>query len=241
MLKRTVTYLDNDMPVAKKVRTSAKSYKSKGKRKSKKFGNPYFDEKVNTVEAKYVISNSIADNPSGVVNQNPRFVLLNGMGSGTFANNQRVGNKVCVNSFQIKGVFGNTVDNLTALETANYSGNVAVCMRVALVFDKQANGAAPAAGQIWNTANCYSLRNQDWIERFDVLMDEHITICSAGPNCVNIDKFIKMAKEVTYTGSPSGIASIATGALWLVYFTNQAASPDDSNFVYYWQMKFHDA
>ena len=72
-------------------------------------------------------------------------------------------------------------------------------------------------------------------------MDEHITICSAGPNCVNIDKFIKMAKVVTYNGDPSGYANIATGGLWLVYFTNQASSPDDSNFVYYWQMKFHDA
>lgn len=156
---------------------------------------------------------------SGVAVQNvagtPLVQLLNGIAQGV-GRDQRTGNKIVLRQMYYN--FSMQQD-LTSLGTTTNNVNY---MNVALVWDKQPNGAAPTYPMIFNTnggvpADPFALPNVDYNDRFTILAQDKLMVCSSGPNATEIKtRFIPLRLETKYSGTNANIASIITGALYLV-------------------------
>lgn len=141
--------------------------------------------------------------------------LLNGLaqGAGDF---NRVGNEVCMNYLMAKL-------NIEFPDTTNR-------VRIMIVLDKQPNGAAPAAADLWTyTAQPVdSFLNPDSKARFHVIKDVLVSGgTSGGPATKAFNWKIPMRKKtVLYKGIADTIASIQTNALWLVTCSDSGLPPN---------------
>lgn len=129
--------------------------------------------------------------------------LINGVSQGTDFTN-RVGRK-----FQIRSVLIRGQVNLGATPTSSV-------VRWMLVYDKQANGVAPAIGDIVfqpYPGACNNLTNRD---RFVVLADKTFEVDTQGPSKRAIKKYMKCNLETVNGGTGATVASIQTGALYFV-------------------------
>jgi len=174
------------------------------------------------------------------LNTTAQFTCLNLIRTGsTFCN--RVGRKIEMKSLRIAG-------NLFPLRT----NQVADYVRIMVIYDRQANGAAPAIADLIqtvdqaaaNTTSAFSGVNLNNRDRFIVLRDTRIVpstntvtagaITTAGPidpltPLTNIDMFIKLPSLITQykaDSSPAVIGDIASGALWLVSFGTIASGSE---------------
>jgi len=115
-------------------------------------------------------------------------------------------------------------------------------VQIAIVYDKQTNGDPPIWGEVWsmsdnvsptlnNTAYQFMGRNPSNLDRFDVLFNQQINICSSPTNQGNdqarqiIKKYIKLKSRPTrYNQGVTGtVSDIQTGGLWLILFGDQLA------------------
>ncbi len=115
-------------------------------------------------------------------------------------------------------------------------------VRLLLIYDKQANGAAITAPDVLDANTPEAMLNMDNRERFDILWDKtfgmNITAADSGsgPNQhhVFLKKFVKLRnREIIFSGTGGGIADIATGALYLMSLSTEAvgATAPVGNFV----------
>lgn len=144
----------------------------------------------------------------------PIVTQLNGIAQGV-TTNTRVGNK-----FVMKGLYyqiGIQCD-LTVLATyQEQADNV----KIAIVYDKQPNGALPTYATIFtcagNTSDPFSLPNIDYRDRFSILSQDLLSICSAGPNAINAPiRNVKMNLPTKCIGTSAAITSFETGSLLIV-------------------------
>jgi len=153
------------------------------------------------------------------------FTLLNGTIPGDNVTN-RTGRQITNSSLNIKLVV-QPVATLATLTT----------YQMAIVYDKQSNGAVPSWGDIWsmsdnsaptlnNTAYMCMGRNPSNIDRFDVIHNGMYHCRGGSTNVGNEDarqtlqKYIKLKNRITrYNSGVTGtITDIQTGALWCVFF-----------------------
>lgn len=146
--------------------------------------------------------------------------LLNGIATGTDYTD-RVGRKVVIKSIYLRG-FVLPVDTST-------SNNLS---RLILVYDKQPNGAAPAVTDILKSSTAQSQLNINNRDRFMILMDKQYAMGAydattgyiGSPSVQQVKKYKKCNLETIYGGTLSTIASINTGALYLVTIGSAAAA-----------------
>lgn len=152
--------------------------------------------------------------------------LINGIANGT-AINQRVGSKISLNTVSIKYVLTSPSD---------FSSAVA---RVLLVWDKQPNGVALSATDLFQQSGYpvdayYSLANRN---RFAVLADKRIScnpVDSAhimqkpGSFGVNLK-----GKSTTFNSTGATITDIMTGSLYLVVCSSAPNGGADSTKPYF--------
>lgn len=156
-------------------------------------------------------------------------------------NNQRIGRKITVKNIQIKGqVAATTADLGTAAAYPESSDTI----RVAIVYDKQTNGAVPTYSQIFNAgAGLYapfSPRNLDYIDRFVVLASESLNISVSGPNGVNFERFIKCSLETRYDNTTAVIASVESGGFFLVYADINGSGANNATLTCWIRVQFTD-
>lgn len=135
--------------------------------------------------------------------------LINGVATGDDINN-RDGRKFTMKSILVRGTI-----NVGATPTG-------AAYRWMIVYDKQANGAAPVIGDILNVSSmlgCNNLSNRD---RFIIIADKTGFLEATGTIVRTIKKFINCNLETVCSGTTNGIASIATGSLFLVTLGNLA-------------------
>lgn len=200
-------------PIAASVIQNAfKGYKRKSAYKSK-----YFEKGSKVPEAKYlttVVNTAVVDSTAVTT------FLLNGCAQG-IGFNQRIGQKIRVTSFQIHLVGGNSIADTTSFQTAN---NQPIVIRVALVSDHDAGQTLAPIGDIWETnainVDTMALRNQQFIERYAVLMDRTFTLDACDTNCFNLEHFMKLGLETHYSGTTAAIGSISSGSLTLYMWSN---------------------
>jgi len=163
-----------------------------------------------------------------------QFTLLNGIQLGDEFY-QREGKDITITGIHLRGML-----SLTGSATATGSD---YC-RLILIYDRQANGAAPTFANIFSTrdqannavSTAYALRNVVNKKRFKILMDKHFSYPPVDAN-VTIDIASKIMPQlhgqiksplvdwgkrvklpVVYSGStnPSVIADIQYGSLYLI-------------------------
>lgn len=171
----------------------------------------------------------------------------------------RVGNKILMESIQLQCRFRYSFNDGVTQNT-DY-------IRVALVYDRQTNAAAPAYGDIYEgqqTGN--SLTHQflgpfariNWAnrERFKILREWDFTISSPPSytditamqqysDAYNINEFVKLNLETVFNkaGNQTGGGSyqdIQTGALWLVTQGQYLAGSNAWNLEYGSRIVFRD-
>lgn len=120
----------------------------------------------------------------------------------------RIGNKVVIRSLHVKATIGNQV--LATLAVA----------RVAVIYDKQPNGAFPAVADIFldqpaGLTNGYSSVNIANKSRFTMLRDQFFNLDAAQSQIHTINWYIKGRWEVEFGANAGNIGDFRTGAIYL--------------------------
>lgn len=164
--------------------------------------------------------------------------LINGVATGTDFTD-RVGRKIVMKSVFVRGiVFPDDVITLNSLA------------RIMLVYDMQANGAAPIITDILKSATAVANLNLNNRDRFKILMDKEFAVAktdntatqavSGSPTCHRFKKYTRLNHEVLFNGTTAAVGSIATGALYLVTIGTQAAG-DAASVTIATRIRFEDA
>lgn len=134
---------------------------------------------------------------------------LNDVAQGTSATT-RLGRKILMKSVLVQG----TLTNTTAQG------------RILIVYDRQTNGAAPAATDVLTSNTIMAVQNLDNRDRFIILADiwpyaQDETLCgevsgagSAGP--MGYKRYIKCNLETIYGGNAGSVADINSGGLFMM-------------------------
>lgn len=135
---------------------------------------------------------------------------LNPLAPGTSATT-RIGRRVKMHSLLIKwqGSLGPTSAGASPL-------------RLLVVYDKQANGAAPAATDVLTSDAIASGMNLSNSRRFIILCNEEIScVGTQGPQSFMTERFIKMNLDVEFnTGVAGDITDIQTGSVYSLIYQN---------------------
>jgi len=135
---------------------------------------------------------------------------LNAMAQGA-AETQRIGNRIKLTSVHLRGKVILPPSALTAVEDT---------VRILILLDRQANGAAPAVTDVLTTADYRAFNNMNNKGRFQTLVDETIDLCyqtgvNATPAYAAVSKSFMMNKKglgisLMYSTSTPGIADVRT-------------------------------
>lgn len=165
-------------------------------------------------------------------------VLLNGAAQGTDFTN-RIGRKIKMTSLFIRA-FIYPEDDIT-LESL---------LRVSIVYDSDANGAAPAITDILKSASPIALMNLNNRDRFEVLMDKQYMIgktnntatqaLTNGNNLFDFKEYITLDHDTIFGGTGATIADIKTGSIYLMMISSTAGT-DCPNMSYATRIRFNDS
>jgi len=142
--------------------------------------------------------------------------LLNGVAQGDDSTN-RDGRITYAKSIKLEGYVGHAVP----------ASGVQMLAAVYLIWDKQGNGAAPAITDIFNLSSSTSPLNLNNRDRFTVLRHQAFALNTA-INSINhrMSIYVNLNKpefKTVYGGTGATVASINTGALYLVTLGDIAA------------------
>lgn len=198
------------------------------------------------------VLDGIASQPSNIIlpltttmsNVVPVNLCLSGAGV-----DQRIGRKITMTSFHLKGVIQQTG---TAVVINDYA-------RLAVVYDRQTNGAVPLASDIFQDINVTTSStpgsgvNIGNSQRFVVLADIRMSLPAVtatgidgstdpGMTTFNIDRFIKLRHPTVYKAdsSPSVIGDVSTGGLFLVPMGSIVSGSQGWQFVGTWRLRYTD-
>lgn len=181
-----------------------------------------------TAETKFIdVSQAATATTSGAWSS---LYLLNGTIQGTEAVN-RLGRKITMTSLYLKLRF--------ALASTTTQGGF---LRVAVVYDKQANGTAPSITDIYLSNNYLSPNNLSNRDRFVKIIDKEIGPLSAQADfAVPLEEFRKLMLETTYnTGNAGTIGDITTGSLYLLVADSGTFATAQPTFSFQSRIKFTD-
>lgn len=197
----------------------------------------------------------LTDNAPLDVFDTPNLTSLNNLSSGTGINN-RVGNKICMQSLEVRGAIAATAS--TAEATAGF---------IMVVLDKESNGVVPTLDDIFDLSAgaggdpAFAMRNPDHTDRFKILYREDMVVGwsyggttqngSGMPSTVQFHKYIDMTKLkdddriVRYNGAAAGFSTVVSGGLtfWFVP-SNQSAFAAVLNYhatYMQWKLSYKDA
>jgi len=133
--------------------------------------------------------------------------LLNGCTQGAGATN-RIGRKMLMKSFQMR------------YTCSVADGDDASQHRIVVVYDKQANGAAPIATDVFGGNNFLAPLNLNNSDRFVVICDEVTESVQSSVINISGQRYVKMNMETIFSGSSNGIADIASGSVYMFIANN---------------------
>lgn len=163
---------------------------------------------------------------------NTSVTLLNGMTSGSGIN-QHVGREIMMKSVEFR--YMTYATPVTGVDQYH---------RVILVYDRQTNGAAPAATDVLVSATAISPRNLENRHRFKILYDRTIEVNNVGePGSTKARKFYRrLAHPVTFNAGVAGtVADITTGSLYMITIGTEAAGATAGSTSVYCRVRYQDA
>lgn len=151
------------------------------------------------------------------VNTTGSLQLLNGMQQGAGIGN-RVGAQILMRSIQFQGFSEAKITTGTEHQE-----------RVLIVYDRQANGAAPTFAQVLSATNAYAPRNLENRKRFKILYDRTFTVgnrtVASHADFGTVHRFYrKLRHPVEFNSGNAGtIADISSGSIYLLAYGSNAA------------------
>jgi len=95
--------------------------------------------------------------------------------------------------------------------------------RVVIFIDKQADGASPTFTNVY-PLSVIGARVDGYIEEFTVLYDKVVALSPNGSEAC-VESFIRtLTFHTTFVGNAGTIADIQTNALWIMWYSDQAAN-----------------
>lgn len=159
--------------------------------------------------------------------------------------NGRIGRKVTLRSFYIKGRI--QIENAGALTV---SVAPAQQCRMIVFQDMQPNGATPAVTDLLVSATPASHLNLNGRDRFKIYCDKEFvfdpmlttaTLSNFNRTVGMVRKYKKINMDMVFTGSAGTIADIASGALYMFWIGSQAAAANtDCNFIGATRVRYSD-
>lgn len=216
-------------------------YGAQGPRGARFYGRPTAEKKVSDIAT-----------ATYQVNTTGSFTLLHVPVLGTDYTN-RVGRKTMQRSIGIKGRIQTEASNGLPANTSVAAQQA----RMIIFMDMQPNGAAPAVGDLLNSADPASQLNLNNRDRFRIIRDKmysfgpYYTVSTAtqaqgfvGGNQVATIKLYKKCKiETIFNGTNGGtIADITSGAVYMFWIGSAAAGTNsDCNAVVSTRVRYEDA
>lgn len=120
---------------------------------------------------------------------------------------------------RIKSVFGRFLVYFTGASTSQTD-----FYRIMVLFDKQANGALPAATDVVENNNIMAYRSMGKSTRFHVLFDKMGSLDAYNRTAIHEFYKPKLNQLVQYTGTSGAITDISKGSLILLVWSNQISS-----------------
>lgn len=155
--------------------------------------------------------------------------LLNGLSQGTTAVT-RVGTRVYMKSLLVRG-------QLIMTAPTSPSGPV----RILVVYDKEANGAACTAAQVLAADTVGSPLSLYSPGRFTVLMDEYMHMENGNPGAWFINRYVKMGLPVLFNNGNAGtVADISSGSVYAFVHTGGQVYTAATNGAIYARIRFED-
>lgn len=140
---------------------------------------------------------------------------------------QRIGNKVKMVRLGIRGCLLPSTENVL---TDIYND-----VRMLVIYDKQANGAAPILGQILTyPTDVNSPRNPDYTDRYTTLADRSFLVYNKAGQFYSGNRFrinIKKTLPTQFGGDGNTIADITHGSIYVIFLSDSVAP--DHPFVKY--------
>lgn len=249
----------------KRTRTTTTSYPRKRNRYSNVYRRPSRKQYENLVIARPMRMAPVATrgyrfpnkgekktidvtHTNNAVSTTPYIQLMNGCIQGTDYT-QRIGRKIYMNSFYLRGSIRN-------YDASGPIANTTPCVlaRVMVVCDMQPNGTVFAATDLLNTATSYSQLNLNNRDRFKVLMDKQYTFdpylfsataSSSFASTVNqiwpMKKYKKINMESVFNAGNAGtIADINSNAIYLFIITDVVAGTANVQIEATTRIRFQD-
>lgn len=181
-------------------------------------------------------------NPQVTFNSSGVMTLLNGCIQGTDAINDRIGRKIVNTSVRIEGIVQNSVANLNVAGTF-FAGSDTI--KVALVYDKQTNQAAPAYADVYNTSGAVNaplaMRNVNYEDRFMILWEKILTICSTESTIKSFAVSLPVDLESRFGNSNNGNSTdFASGAIYLAFADANVAGTGQTEISFVSSVTFQD-
>lgn len=154
----------------------------------------------------------------------PQLIFSPAQGSN---NSERTGRKVVVRTLQWRGIFA------PAGAVSQY--------RVLVIYDKQSNGAGFSKTDVVQTDVFHSPLNLGFTDRFVVLCDTITNPCQSSALNMTEKVYKKLKLETTFIGLMAAIASIGTGAIWMMVANNSDPTIGQVSSVYmYTRIRYTD-
>lgn len=151
----------------------------------------------------------------GTVLSTGNLFLLNGVASGT-AYNERIGRTINIESLLVRVFF---LPGTASSPTSDI-------LRLMIIHDQQANGAAPSLSDILQTSDVTSPLNLNYRERFTVFTDRYIepeafsltagAITGGSPSTHIEEIYMDTDIQTVFNSTGAPIANIQTGSIYLL-------------------------
>lgn len=160
------------------------------------------------------------------------------------------GTVVCVNQLVTGSGVQNFTGNQITIKSVAYrfevdlpasaANQVMTSGRVMLIWDRQPNGAVPAYNVIFSSASYLAFANVNTRDRFVILRNDQISLSPNGQQTVFLERFVKVNMTSTFVNGQSSAGVPNTGALLLVYISDQATSANQPTITGIVRVRYFD-
>ncbi len=190
------------------------------------------------IEVKYIDTTQSNDTLSSTGTVTP----LNACVQGTDSIN-RLGRKIVCNSVSVRGVVANSATDLNNGTSFPYIGDV---VKVAIVLDKQVNGAAPVFGDVFNinagSMSPFANQNISNVDRFHILWEKNLTICATNNTLAHFEITMNCDLETRYNTNNNGNATdMVSGGIFLAFADTNSSGSLSSIMAFSARVTFKDA
>lgn len=168
--------------------------------------------------------------------------LMNGCIQGLDSSADRIGRKISVKNIVVRGSFANSVAQLGA---ANFFGGNDT-IRMAIVLDKQTNGAVPAFSDIWNISAAvnapFGMPTISNVDRFVVLYEKLYYISATSNTTTPFSVVLKCDIETRFnTGNAGNTGDVISGAIFITFCDQNNTATNQTTASWISRLTFTDA